>query len=105
MAAARSTERTGRERINAIMEIPITRPFFGDEEMRAVQLPLETGWVVQGPHVAKFEEMFSAFTGAPHSVAASSCTTALHLAVAALGLQPGSEVIVPAFTWVATANV
>src|SRR5947209_2746179 len=87
------------------MKIPITKPFFGPEEMRAVQLPLETGWVVQGPHVSKFEEMFSAFTAASFSVAASSCTTALHLAVAALGLKPGDEVIVPAFTWVATANV
>ena len=73
--------------------------------MRAVQLPLESGWVVQGPYVAKFEEMFSAFTGTRHSAAASSCTTALHLAVAVLRLKPGDEVIVPAFTWVATANV
>jgi len=73
--------------------------------MRAVQLPLESGWVVQGPYVSKFEEMFSAFTGTRHSAAASSCTTALHLAVAALRLKPGDEVIVPAFTWVATANV
>src|SRR6266550_1146761 len=87
------------------MSIPITKPFFGEEELRAVQLPLESGWVVQGPYVARFEEMFSAFTGASFSSAATSCTTALHLAVAALGLQPGDEVIVPAFTWVATANV
>src|SRR5918912_1768791 len=87
------------------MKIPITKPFFGAEEMRAVQLPLETGWVVQGPYVSKFEEMFSAFTGASFSIATSSCTTSLHIAVAALGLKPGDEVIVPAFTWVATANV
>lgn len=85
--------------------IPITRPLFGAEEMRAVQLPLETGWVVQGPYVQKFEEMFSAFTGARFSAATSSCTTALHIAVAALGLKRGDEVIVPAFTWVATPNV
>jgi perosamine synthetase len=87
------------------MTIPITRPFFGPEEMRAVQAPLETGWVVQGPYVKEFEDRFSAFTGAGHSIATSSCTTALHVAVAALGLKPGDEVIVPAFTWVATANV
>lgn len=85
--------------------IPITKPVFGEEERRAVQLPLESGWVVQGPFVKQFEEKFSAFTGAQHSVAASSCTTALHMAVAALGLKPGDEVIVPAFTWVATPNV
>jgi dTDP-4-amino-4,6-dideoxygalactose transaminase len=85
--------------------IPITKPFFDVEELRAVQEPLESGWVVQGPFVAEFERRFSVFTGAPHAAAASSCTTALHLAVAALGLRPGDEVIVPAFTWVATPNV
>jgi perosamine synthetase len=85
--------------------IPITKPLIGDEELRAVQLPLESGWVVQGPHVQQFEEKFSAYTSAKHSVATSSCTTALHIAVAALGLEPGDEVIVPGFTWVSTANV
>jgi perosamine synthetase len=85
--------------------IPITKPFFGDEELRAVQLPLESGWVVQGPYVAEFEEKFAAYTGAAHAVATSSCSTALQIAVAALGVAPGDEVIVPAFTWVATANV
>jgi perosamine synthetase len=87
------------------MTIPITKPFFGPEELRSVQEPLESGWVVQGPFVARFEEKFSAFTGARYSIATSSCTTALHIAVAALGLKPGDEVIVPAFTWVSTANV
>ncbi|HUQ86868.1 MAG TPA: DegT/DnrJ/EryC1/StrS family aminotransferase [Vicinamibacterales bacterium] len=87
------------------MTIPITKPFFGAEEMRAVQLPLESGWVVQGPFVRDFEKRFSAFTRASFSAATSSCTTALHLAVAALDLQPGDDVIVPAFTWVSTANV
>jgi dTDP-4-amino-4,6-dideoxygalactose transaminase len=85
--------------------IPITKPVFGEEELRAVQLPLETGWVVQGPHVAEFERLFGEYVGAPHATAASSCTTALHLAVRALGLKAGDEVIVPAFTWVSTANV
>lgn len=88
----------------AIAGIPITRTVFGEEEMRAVQKPLETGWVVQGPYVAEFEESFSAYTRARFSIAASSCTTALHIAVAVLNLKPGDEVIVPAFTWVATAN-
>ena len=89
----------------AIANIPITKTVFGEEEMRAVRKPLETGWVVQGPYVAEFERKFSAYTGARFSVATSSCTTALHLAVAMLDLKPGDEVIVPAFTWVATANV
>lgn len=87
------------------MKIPITKPFFGSEEMRAVQLPLESGWVVQGTFVRKFEEKFSAFTGAPFSIATTSCTTALHIAVAAMGLKLGDEVIVPAFTWISTPNV
>ena len=87
------------------MKIPITKPFFGEEELRAVQRPLESGWVVQGPYVKEFEQKFSRFTGAPRAIATSSCTTALHLAVSALGLKPGDEVIVPAFTWVSTANV
>jgi dTDP-4-amino-4,6-dideoxygalactose transaminase len=85
--------------------IPITKPFFGEEELRAVQLPLESGWVVQGPHVEAFETKFARYTGATHAVATSSCTTALQIAVAALGLEPGDEVIVPALTWVSTANV
>lgn len=87
------------------MNIPITKPFFGPEELRAVQVPLESGWVVQGPFVEQFEDKFSAFTGSPFSVATSSCTTALHMAVAALSLKAENEVIVPAFTWISTANV
>jgi dTDP-4-amino-4,6-dideoxygalactose transaminase len=87
------------------LKIPITKPVFGPEEREAVQKPLESGWVVQGPFVAEFEKKFSAFSGAEHSVATSSCTTAMHIAVAALGLKPGDEVIVPAFTWVSTPNV
>lgn len=85
--------------------IPITKPYFGAEELRAVQLPLESGWLVQGTFVKEFEKKFSAFIGSPFSTATTSCTTALHIAVAALGLKPGDEVIVPAFTWVSTPNV
>jgi perosamine synthetase len=87
------------------VKIPITKPVFGPEELAAVQKPIEAGWVVQGPFVKAFEDRFAAFAGAPHAVAASSCTTALHLALAALGVRAGDEVIVPAFTWVSTANV
>ena len=87
------------------VSIPITKPLIGEEELRAVQQPLETGWVVQGPHVQRFEEKFAAYTGARHAVATSSCTTALHISVAAMGLRPQDEVIVPGFTWVSTANV
>jgi len=86
-------------------EIPITKPVLGDAELEAVRRPLESGWVVQGPYVAEFESRFASFVGSPHAAATSSCTTALHVAMAALGLKPGDEVIVPAFTWVSTANV
>lgn len=85
--------------------IPIAQPWFGPEERAAIARPLDSGWVVQGPCVAEFEQKFAAFAGVPHAAATTSCTTALHLAVAALGLAPGEEVIVPAFTWVSTANI
>lgn len=85
--------------------IPITKPVLGAEELEALRAPIEAGWVVQGPQVAEFERRFAAYAGAPHAVAATSCTSALHLVLAALGLGPGDEVVVPAFTWVSTANV
>ncbi len=85
--------------------IPIAKPLIGPEELEAVRRPLESGWVVQGPEVHAFEEKVRAYTGAAHAVATSSGTTALHVALAALELQPGDEVIVPGFTWVSTANV
>jgi perosamine synthetase len=87
------------------VKIPITRPLFGPAELRAVQLPLESEWVVQGPFVQQFEERFAAYVGVEDAIATSSCTTALHVLLAALGVGPGDEVIVPAFTWVSTANV
>lgn len=90
---------------SARYSIPITKPFFGPEEMAMIQKPLESGWVVQGPFVHEFEQSFAKFSQSDYAAATSSCTTALHLAVAALGLKPGDEVIVPAFTWISTANV
>ncbi len=85
--------------------IPISKPWFGPEEAAALVKPLDSGWVVQGPYVQEFEQKFTEFSGVGHAAASSSCTTALHLAVAALGLRAGDEVIVPAFTWISTANV
>lgn len=87
------------------MNIPISKPYFGEEEKKAILEPLDTGWVVQGPKVAEFEKLFASFTGTPHAIAVTSCTTALQLAMVAMNVQPGDEVILPAFTWVATANV
>ena len=96
------TRRVAHGRARAV--IPISRPYLGDEEARAVEQALASGWVAQGPRVEEFERRFAAFSGVAHAVAATSCTTALHLAVAALGAGPGDEVVVPAFTWIATAN-
>jgi dTDP-4-amino-4,6-dideoxygalactose transaminase len=86
------------------MKVPITRAVFDESDLALIQEPLKSGWVVQGPFVKKFEDTFAEFTGAKNAIACSSCTTGLHIALAALGLGPGDEVIVPAFTWVATAN-
>jgi len=87
------------------VKIPITRPFFDAAERDAVLAPLESGWLVQGPQVAEFERLFAEYTGSPHAIATSSCTTALHLALVALAIGAGDDVIVPSLTWVATANV
>lgn len=89
----------------AKMKVPIARTSLTETEMQSVLDPLRSGWLVQGPKVREFEEKWSAFTGAKHSVAVTSCTTALHLSLAALGFGPGDEAIVPAFTWIATANI
>jgi dTDP-4-amino-4,6-dideoxygalactose transaminase len=75
------------------------------EEWQACREPLISGWLTQGPKVAEFERAFAERHGAAYGLATSSCTTALHLALAAWNIGPGDEVIVPAFTWVATANV
>jgi dTDP-4-amino-4,6-dideoxygalactose transaminase len=87
------------------MNVPIARTSLTESEIESVLGPLRSGWLVQGPMVREFEEKWSSFTGAKHSIAVTSCTTALHLSLAALGLKPNDEVIVPAFTWISTANV
>lgn len=87
------------------MNVPIARTSLLEREIQSVMEPLRSGWLVQGPKVREFEDKWSEFTGAKHSIAVTSCTTGLHLSLAALGLQPDDEVIVPAFTWIATANV
>jgi perosamine synthetase len=84
--------------------IPVARPYIGSEEERAVIDVLRSGWVTQGPRVAEFEEKFSEYIGCEHSVAISSCTTALHLALLASGIGPGDEVICPSLSFIATAN-
>lgn len=86
------------------MKIPITKTEFTQQDINSVKEPLENGWVVQGPKVKDFENKWSDFTESPYSVAVTSCTTALHLSLVACGIGHGDEVIVPSFTWIATAN-
>jgi perosamine synthetase len=85
--------------------LPIAKPMLGEDEMAAVREVLSSGWLTQGPWVQKFETAFASRHEVRHALAATSCTSALHLALVAAGVGPGDEVIVPAFTWVATANV
>ena len=84
--------------------IPITKPLIGEEEVQAAAQALRSGWVSQGPRVAEFEESFAAYVGAPHACAVSNCTTALHLALLAVGVQPGDQVITVSHSFIATAN-
>lgn len=84
--------------------IQIAQPCLGEEEWQAVREPLFSGWVTQGPKVKEFEKLFAERHRVKHALAVSNCTTALHLALLAAGVGEGDEVIVPSFTWVATAN-
>lgn len=84
--------------------IPITKAVFDESDFALIQEPLKSGWVVQGRFVKEFEDMFASMTASAHAIATTSCTTAMHTAVAALELKPGDEVLVPAFTWIATPN-
>jgi dTDP-4-amino-4,6-dideoxygalactose transaminase len=84
--------------------VALAAPRFGPEELELLRTPLETGWVTQGPLVAAFEEQFAQIHAVEHAIATSSGTTALHLMLLALEIGPGDEVLVPSFTWVATAN-
>src|ERR1700694_3489677 len=84
--------------------IPIALPLLDKEEADAAREAVLSGWVSQGPQVAAFEREFAAYVGAPHACAVSNCTTALHLALRALGVGPGDEVITVSHSFIATAN-
>lgn len=85
--------------------LPFHRPSTGEEEIQEVADTIRSGWLTTGPKVRRFEESFAAYVGAPFAVALNSGTAALHVALAAIGLREGEEVIVPADTFTATAEV
>jgi len=85
--------------------LPFHRTSVGEEEARAVLDVLQSGWLTSGPKVKEFETEFARFIGAAHAVAVNSCTAALHLALAACGVEEGDEVIVPTMTFAATGEV
>jgi perosamine synthetase len=84
--------------------IPITKPVLEEAEAEAARQVVLSGWVTQGPQVAAFESEFAAYVGAAHACAVSSCTTALHLALLAIGIEAGDEVITASHSFIATAN-
>jgi dTDP-4-amino-4,6-dideoxygalactose transaminase len=98
VAAAESVPAPGAARI------PVMIPYLDEREAEAARDAVLSGWVAQGPRVARFEKEFAARIGAGHGVALSSCTTALHLALVACGIGPGDEVVVPSFSFIATSN-
>ena len=85
-------------------QIPIAKPILDEREVEAVRRVILSGWVTQGPEVAAFEREFASCVGAPHACAVSNCTTALHLALLAVGVGAGDEVITVSHSFIATAN-
>jgi len=84
--------------------LPLSRPAIGEEEFRAVEACLRSGWITSGPKTLAFEEAFAASLDAPHAVALSSATAGLHLVLKALGIGPGDEVISSSMTFASVAN-
>jgi dTDP-4-amino-4,6-dideoxygalactose transaminase len=84
--------------------INVMKPWLGADEVAAVTSSIESGWIAQGPRVAEFEAAFAEAMGAEHAVALSNCTTALHLSLVLSGIGPGDDVVVPSFSFIATAN-
>jgi perosamine synthetase len=87
-----------------MIQVPISRPDLGDEEVAATERVLRSGWIMQGPEVGAFEAELAAFLDAPHVVAVANGTVALELALRALGIGPGDEVVTVSHSFIATAN-
>src|SRR5690349_12099304 len=88
-----------------MLAIPFYKPSLGEAEINEVVDTLRSGWLTTGPKAKQFESEFSLYLGHKHSIAVNSCTAALHLALEAIGLQPGQAVLVPTMTFAATAEV
>ena len=84
--------------------IPIVKPMISEEEIKAVIEVVKSGWLVEGKKARELEKQFADFIGIKHAITASSGTTALHLALEALDLKPGDEIITTAFTFIASSN-
>src|SRR6516162_262213 len=99
-----STNQTARHNLTASPRIPVAAPVLDGRESEYVLECLSTTWISSaGRFIGEFENAFAAFCGVKHAVATNNGTTALHLALVALGLQPGDEVIVPSLTYIASA--
>ena len=86
------------------MKIPITKPFMGEEERKVCFNAISSGWISQGVKVKEFENLISKYVNAKYGIATSSCTTSLHISLLSMGIKQGDEIIVPSFTFIATAN-
>lgn len=85
--------------------LPFSRPAMGQEELAAVNEVLQSGWITTGPKNLALEQAFCELTGNKHAIAVSSATAGMHVALMALGIQAGDEVITPSLTWVSTLNM
>lgn len=92
------------EGAKVVSNIPIIKPWMDEREVQAARRPILSGWITQGPEVAAFEQEFAAYVGAKYACAVSNCTVALHLALLAVGVQRGDEVITVSHSYIASAN-
>jgi dTDP-4-amino-4,6-dideoxygalactose transaminase len=102
--------RTGVSALTSVPKLrsdfmPFARPDIDDAELEAIKCALESGWITTGPKTREFEERFAETVGARHAVAVNSCTAAMHIALEAVGLRHGQEVITTPYTFAATAEV